>query len=65
MSLPGFPPAVLSLASSGRYLATGSSTESLPSSWSISTAVAVTGLVIEAIQKMLSGRIGFFADRSA
>jgi hypothetical protein len=46
-------------------LATGSSTESLPSSWSISTAAAVNGLVIEAIQKMLSGRMRFLAAASA
>ncbi len=65
VSLAGFPSGVLRLASSGRYFDTGSSTESLPSSWSIKMAVAVTGLVIEAIQKRLSGRIGVLAATSA
>ena len=61
----GLPSAVLRPLNSGRYFSTGSSTESLPSSWSIMTAVAVIGLVIEAIQKMASGRIGLSAAMSA
>ena len=36
-----------------------------PSSWSIMTAVAVIGLVIDAIQKMASGRIGLPSPMSA
>ncbi len=54
----GLPSAVLSCANSGMCFSTGSSTDSLPSSWSINTAVAVIGLVIDAIQKMVSGRMG-------
>ena len=49
----------------GRYLDTGSLTDSLPSSCRIITAVAVTGLVIEAMQKMLSVRIGRSFSTSA
>jgi hypothetical protein len=40
-------------------------TFSLPSSCSIRTATPVTGLVIDAIQKSVSGVIGRFAARSA
>ena len=47
------------------YFPTGSSTDSFPSSWSIRTAVAVTGLVIDAIQKIVSARIGLPAATSA
>ena len=65
VSRAGLPSAVLSSLNSGRYFSTGSSTESLPSSWSIRTAVAVMGLVIEAIQKIVSGRIGLFSAMSA
>ena len=50
---------------SGKYFSTASSTFTLPSSTSIIRAVAVIGLVIEAIQKRLSVRIGFFAAMSA
>src|SRR3954454_7841216 len=56
--LAGLPLGVLSPPSSGTYLATGSSTDSFPSSWSMRIAVAVTGLVIDAIQKTASGVIG-------
>ena len=42
----------LESANSGMYFSTESSTDSLPSSSSIRTAVAVMGLVIEAIQKI-------------
>ena len=51
------PSAVLSPASSGMYLAIGSSRESLPSSISISTAVAVIGFDMDAIQKIESTRM--------
>ena len=61
----GLPSAVFRPSNSGRCFSTGSSTESLPSSWSIRTAVAVIGLVIEAIQKIVSGRIGLPAAMSA
>src|SRR5688572_24116771 len=57
----GFPEGVLRFANSGRYFATGSETFNLPSSWSISTATPVMGLVIEAIQKTVSGVIGIFS----
>src|SRR5690349_6618759 len=60
--LAGLPDGVLRFANSGRYFATGSETLSLPSSWSMSTAVPVMGLVIEAIQQIVSGDIGFLAS---
>ena len=41
-------------ASSGRNASTGSSSLSLPSSTSMSVAAAITGLVIEAMRKMVS-----------
>ncbi len=43
---------------SGRCFSTGSSIASFPSSASIMTAIAVIGLVIEAMRKSVSGRIG-------
>ena len=43
----------------------GAVRSSLPSSWSMRTATAVTGLVMEAIQKRLSVCIGFRVARSA
>ncbi len=45
-------------ATSGMYLLTGSVSASLPSSTSIIAATLVTGLVIEAIQKIASGLSG-------
>ena len=59
------PEGVFKAVNSGRYFATGSATDSLPSSCSISTATPVTGLVIEAIQNSASGVIGRFAATSA
>src|SRR5512140_335214 len=56
--LAGWPDGVLRPANSGIYFATGAATLSLPSSWSINSATAVTGLVLEAIQNIESGRIG-------
>jgi hypothetical protein len=50
---------------SGTYFSTGSSTFNLPSSCNMSTAVAVIGLVMEAIQNKLSGCIGFSPATSA
>ena len=47
------------------YFETGSSIDSLPSSCKIITAVAVMGLVIEAMQNIVSGRIGRGFSRSA
>ena len=61
----GLPEGVFRLANSGRYFATGSATFSLPSSCSIRIAAPVIGLVIEAIQKSVSGVIGRFAATSA
>ena len=60
-----FPAASFSPLNSGRYFETGSSTESLPASCIIMTAVPVTGLVIEAIQKIESTFIGIVFPRSA
>jgi hypothetical protein len=51
-------------ATSGRYLLTGSVSASLPSSTSIIAATLVTGLVIEAIQKIASGFSGIFPAQS-
>ena len=65
VSFAGSPLDVLICANSGMNFSTRSSTESLPSSASIMTAVAVTGLVIDAIQKIVSGRIGFWSAISA
>ena len=48
---------------SGRYFSTGSSICSLPSSTSIINAVAVSDLLIDAIQNRLSVRIGALALR--
>ena len=61
----GLPEGVFSAANSGRCLATGSATVSLPSSCSMRIATPVTGLVIEAIQNSVSGDIGRFAATSA
>jgi len=47
------------------YFDTGSSIDSWPSSRKIMTAVAVMGLVIEAIQNIVSGRIGRRLSTSA
>ena len=47
------------------YFDTGSSRPSLPCSYSIMIATLVIGLVIEAMRKMASVRIGFFSSRSA
>ena len=63
--LAGLPEGVFRSANAGMCLATGSLTESLPSSWSMSTATAVTGLVIEAIQKIEFACIGRWVARSA
>jgi len=49
----------------GRYFSTASSTFTFPSSTSIISAVAVIGFVCEAIQKSVSGRMGWFAAMSA
>ena len=61
----GLPSTDLRSLNSGKCFWTGSSTDSFPSSWSMRTAVAVTGLVIEAIQKIVSGCIGLLAVISA
>ncbi len=61
----GRPSSVRRFPSSGTYLATGSSIDSLPSSCSISTAVAVIGLLMDAIQKMESVRMGRLPAGSA
>jgi hypothetical protein len=53
----GRPSAVLSRLNSGKYFSTGSGTERRPSSWSINSSVARTGLLIEAIQNVESVRI--------
>ena len=50
---------------SGRNLDTGSVSSNRPSSASIRTATLVTGLVIEAIRKMVSSAIGRPAPTSA
>ncbi len=50
---------------SGRCFSTVSSTFNFPSSCNINTATAVTGLVMEAIQKSVSGDIGFLFAMSA
>jgi high-affinity nickel permease len=60
LAIRGFSP-----ASSGTYFAIGSSRESLPSSISISTAVAVIGLDMEAIQKIESTRMKDLCSGSA
>ena len=51
-------------ANSGIHLVIGSSSLSLPSSISISAATEVTGLVIEAMRKMVSRVIGAPASMS-
>ncbi len=51
-------------ATAGMYLLTGSVSASLPSSTSIIAATLVTGLVIEAIQKIASGFSGILPARS-
>ena len=51
-------------SSSGRYRATGASRSSLPSSTRIMAATLVTGLDIEAIQKMEFVFIGIVLARS-
>ena len=61
----GLPEGVLRPANSGRYLETGSSTLSLPSSWSIRIATPVTGFVMDAIQNRVSGCIGLRPSMSA
>ena len=50
--------------SSGRYRETGAARSSLPSSTSIMAATLVTGLVIDAIQKIASGFSGILPARS-
>jgi hypothetical protein len=55
--LAGLPEGVFKLANSGRYLATGSATLSLPSSCNMRIAVPVIGFVIEAIQTTVSSVI--------
>src|SRR5665213_114800 len=65
VTICSLPSAVLRWASSGMYLPTGSSTESFPSSCNIMIAVAVIGLVIEAIQNIASVFIGSFLPTSA
>ncbi len=49
----------------GRYLLTGSSMSSFPSSCSIIAAVATIGFVIDAIEKRLPFFIGVAASMSA
>ena len=51
-------------ASSGSHFATGSVSASLPSSTSVIAAATVTGLVIEAMRKMVSRCIGRPASTS-
>src|ERR1019366_8127370 len=53
------------LANSGSHLVIGSSSFSLPSSISISAATVVTGVVIEAMRKMVSRAIGVLVSRLA
>ena len=55
---PSMLPNTLRSASSGRKASTGSSSRSLPSSTSIKVAAAITGLVIEAMRKIVSRFIG-------
>ncbi len=51
-------------AKAGIYFDTGSASESLPSSISISAATATIGLVIEAMRKIVSVFIGALASLS-
>ena len=62
------PPSLAStvvLANGGMNCETGSVSEIRPSSTSIITPTLTTALVIEAIRKMVSVRIGAFFSRSA
>jgi hypothetical protein len=70
-AISGFPdvgsvvstPTCISL-SSGKYFETGASSSSLPSSTNTIAATLVTGLVMDAIQKIESGFIGVVLARS-
>ena len=60
---PSFESTISCSLNSARYFSTGSSTESFPSSTSIMIAMAVIGLVIEAIRNRASIGIANFCSR--
>ena len=61
---PGFSTPTFTSAKAGMYFATGSSSESLPSSTSIIAATEVIGFDIEYSRKMVSAVIGSWVATS-